>query len=107
MSTGRGEGVTPGRRFLLGGVLATSSAFVGFCVGTFAAARTLVPSDAGLAGPAEAIAYGLGAALTLAAISVALAWRWEGRKVARAAVGASIGAVLCLLAVMARVMTMS
>lgn len=59
MSGGSAASVGLARRFLSGALMAIGGAFLAFVAGTAFAARFLVPPGAGLAGPAEAVGYGL------------------------------------------------
>lgn len=66
------------RRLLLGGLLAVGGAFLAFVACTAFAARFLVPPGTGLAGPAEAVGYGLlgaGGAVLLAVLVAIFAGR--------------------------------
>ncbi len=59
MSGGSAASVGLARRLLSGALMAVGGAFLAFVAGTAFAARFLVPPGAGLAGPAEAVGYGL------------------------------------------------
>ncbi len=66
------------RRLVAGALMAVGGAVVAFVAGTAFAARFLVPPGTGLAGPAEAVGYGLlgaAGAVVLAAFIATLAGR--------------------------------
>jgi hypothetical protein len=56
-------------------LVVVSALWLGFGAGMFAAGRWLVPAGSGLAGPAIAVAYGLGAAAIAGVASAVAAWK--------------------------------
>jgi hypothetical protein len=81
-------------------LLVISALWLGFGAGTFAAGRLLVPEGSGLAGPAIAIAYGMGAALIAGVAAAIAAWKATIRGLRAAALIAAIfGVALAALLV--------
>lgn len=92
------------RRGALTATLALATALLGFVVATSAAGAFLVPSGSGLAGPAIAIAWGLGGALASAVATALVATRLGPRtlRLTTAVAGALALVALLVLALLLR-----
>lgn len=75
-------------------LLATSLAFWGLSLGTSLGAMFLVPPGQGLAGPVEALAYGLLAAVIAGAAALYVTRSWPDGRLKTAALVASLSALL-------------
>lgn len=88
------------RRVAMTTALALATALLGLVAATRAAGTFLVPADSGLAGPAIAIAWGLGGALRAAGVTVLAAFHMEPRRL-RLCTGIAGAAALVTLLVLA------
>lgn len=77
-------------------LLAASMALWGLSLGTSLGGQFLVPQGQGLAGPVEALAYGLLAAALAAGAAVFATWAWSPLALKRLSLGVSISALLLL-----------
>lgn len=81
-------------RLVLFVLLIVLAAFAGLVAGTAIGAMYLVPEGRGLAGPADAMVFGLAGALASAVIAVVIGWRasmkWLGRLVIAFAIAAAL-----------------
>jgi hypothetical protein len=86
-------------------LLVVSALWLGFGAGTFAGGQLFVPEGSGLAGPAIAIAYGLGAAVLAGAAAALVAWKASAPALRTAAlVAMALGLVLTALLIVGVVM---